>query len=697
MKPRTRTAFELFPKQVAVLKSDRKELLIGGNSGRTGASYALRVLALNLAFGVKGARILLARKNDSDLRRNHLEGEDGLFAMVADMQRNKACEISAAEIRFANGSSIRWSGVSSESEITNLSEQRFDVLLFDNLEETSEPIYSRLRNIAVNSAGPVRRVVAATSKLETIPWAARRFVSPGEDGCGFLELLPTDVDPKVVAPREVETFREFIEKVRPGFAWRRHTVVMANAIQRLVDGELENLAIFVPPQHGKSELGPRLGAAYQLSRFPSQWIGLTSYNASTAEARSFDARQFYTRRGHEIEPGAGGIGLWRSRLGGGVWAAGIDGGQTGNPMSLGIIDDPDKNYIDAVSPADRKKKRAWFGGVWLARESMFAAEKLRQMMIATRWDVGDTVSYVMQQLVLSGKRIHVVVLPAIYDPEIAAQFTDPHLCRTVYGEEVAELMPKLVTVEPDWRQPGEAIDPERRSAEEWTDHARGVGALTFETTWQQNPMPATSGGIYDRAHFRILREPPPLQKEFSMLVRAWDDAASDDQKADATASVLVGRVAKTKRFAVLAATEDRIDGSQVKALKVRIAREDGPGVIVKTPQDPGAAGKTDVAATELELDDWVDKVVVHRPTGSKKVRARNPSSIVTPLRSSGEEHGQVDVYVSGDGMVGEVELRRFLDVLHRFTGAEGGDDDLADAFADAVNEVAFPGRRFSIH
>lgn len=692
---RTRTAFELFAKQVAALESDARELLIGGDVGRVGLSYTLRAAAIYLAAAYGGVRILLARKIEADLRRDHLEGAEGLPALLADAQRNKACEVTSAEIRFANGSSIRWSGVSRESEIASLAEQRFDVLLFDNLEETSEPIYSRLCEIALNSGGPVRRVIAATSRLSAIPWAARRFVSAGEDGCRFLPFGLGDVDPAVVAPRGIESFRDFIEKVRPGFSWRRHTVVMAAAIQRLVDGEIENLAMFVPPQHGKSELGPRLGAAYQLARHPSQWIGLTSYNATTAEARSFDAREFYVRSGRQIEPGAGGIGLWRSRLGGGVWAAGIDGGQTGNPMSLGIIDDPDKSYLDAVSPADRRKKRAWFGSVWLARESMFAADRLRQMLIATRWDIGDTASYVLQQLVLSGKRIHVVVLPAIFDPEIPAQFTDRHTCRNVYGEEVAERMPDLVTVEPDWRQEGEALDPERRSREEWKDHARGVGSLSFETTWQQNPVPAASGGIYDRAHFQILRTPPPPQKEFSTLVRAWDDAATDSEKADATASVLVGMHAKTKRIAVLAATEDRIDGSEVKALKTRIAIEDGPRVVIRTPQDPGAAGKTDAEATRRELEPHADKIIVHRPTGSKKVRARNPSSLVRPFK--GEQYGQVDVYVSDGEMVGEVELRRLLDVLHRFTGVDGGDDDLADAFADAVNAVAAPGRRFSIH
>ena len=139
----------------------------------------------------------------------------------------------------------------------------------------------------------------------------------------------------------------------------------------------------MPPQHAKTELGPRLGGAYWLTRNPGSWGGICSYASDKANARSFDARNYYQRGGGQVMHGAGSVNEWRTLNGGGFWSAGVAAGQAGQPMILGIADDLDYNLADAIG-ARQEKKRNWYRETWRARESLFGDAYLRQLMSATR-------------------------------------------------------------------------------------------------------------------------------------------------------------------------------------------------------------------------------------------------------------------------------------------------------------------------
>ena len=109
-------------------------------------------------------------------------------------------------------------------------------------------------------------------------------------------------------------------------------------------------------------------------------------------------------------------------------------------------------------------------------------------------------------------------------------------------------------------------------------------------------------------------------------------------------------------------------GDVEKNLKAT-ASQDGTGVRIRIPEDPGAAGKAD-AATKIKLLAGYDVTVV-RPTGDKATRAK-------PASAQAE--------------AGNVKLVRgpwneaFLDEVCSFP--KGQHDDQVDAFADALNELA---------
>lgn len=727
---RPRIELDLFDRQADALESPVPELLVGGDKGRGGTSYLLRAMAVTLCWETPGLRAVIVQKYESELRRGHLEGPTGLIALLAEAQRAGAVSITQTEVRFKNGSSLRWSGCSRESEVARLVEQRIDLLAVDDVHDVPESLYLRLRDQVLNGIGPLRRVVAASSSVSG-GWVARHWWTDSAPGRGFLEMGPEDIDPELRQGAPPRSFREFTDAVRPGFKWLPHTEILARGIQGWVDGIYPNLAVFMPPQHGKSECGPRLGAAYKTERFPTDWTGISSYSSQKANERNFDAREYYKRGGGDVRYGAGTVNSWQTLYGGGCWSAGVAAGQTGNPMTKGIIDDPDRNIADAISPTSRESKQAWYRDTWRARESMFGETALAQLLIQTRWDTEDTGSFILRQAAKAGERWHIICLPALYDPDVARQFTDPDVVAEVFGKEYAELFPRHFTVEPDWRtEPGEAIWPDRRSREEWEnfrDHV--VGPLVFAAEWQQNPRPAIGGGIFDRAWFQIVYpEDVPKLAAAESSCRAWDDGATEDG-GDSTAGILMDRLRQGGEievdYLVRHAIEAKIAGSKVKPLKVETAKRDGPKVHIKIPQDPGGAGKTDAEATEaalIQAGHPRERIVKHRPTGSKVVRARDFASAASP--PPGKTRGKVGILVDERGYVGggydgeiavaakretfggdqksyagggSVPLARLLEQLHRFRGADGQEDDLVDAAVDAHAQVAKPRKKLSVH
>src|SRR5947199_2701990 len=78
------------------------------------------------------------------------------------------------------------------------------------------------------------------------------------------------------------TFIEFVKLVKPNYQWYKHCLVLAAVLQRVADGEIKRLMIFMPPRHGKSELASRLFTAYFLYLYPERFVGLSSYSAGLA-------------------------------------------------------------------------------------------------------------------------------------------------------------------------------------------------------------------------------------------------------------------------------------------------------------------------------------------------------------------------------------------------------------------------------
>lgn len=165
----------------------------------------------------------------------------------------------------------------------------------------------------------------------------------------------------------VLSFREFVDIAYPRYKWYRHNQVLANALQRVADGALTRLMVFMPPRGGKSLLTSKLFPAYYLYRHPDRYIGLTAYSAELAYTFSRASRAAYRDNGGQIKGDAAAVKHWETPEGGGCWAAGVGGSATGKGFSLGLVDDPLKNAEEAFSDKIRAKQKEWYSSTFYTR------------------------------------------------------------------------------------------------------------------------------------------------------------------------------------------------------------------------------------------------------------------------------------------------------------------------------------------
>jgi len=226
--------------------------------------------------------------------------------------------------------------------------------------------------------------------------------------------------------------------------------------------------IFVPPQHGKSELSTRRFPAYILGLNPNLKIAICSYSATIASnfnrdiQRIIDDPIYYQifpetslNENSAINPSKNTF-LRNSEtfeiIGhtGFVKTVGVGGSLTGTPVDIGIIDDPFKDRQEAMSGTIREKVWSWYTDVFETR----LHNESKQLVIMTRWDEDDLAGRIL-------KRDHdweVVRFPAIKKRESP---DDP-------------------------RQIGEALWPEKHSLER-IQKIEDTTPVTFNSLYQQEP------------------------------------------------------------------------------------------------------------------------------------------------------------------------------------------------------------------
>lgn len=271
---------------------------------------------------------------------------------------------------------------------------------------------------------------------------------------------------------------------------------LIEALEAVESGEIERLAVFMPPRHGKSETVSRLFPAWYLYRHPDEFVGLNSYSAELAYTLSRNARENYVKGGGGLKDDAAAVKHWETGFGGGLWAAGVGGSITGKGFHVGIIDDPLRNAEDAASQLIRDKQFDWWQSTYYTR----AEPGARMIHVQTRWHQDD-----LAGRVLPLGDWHVIKMPAI-------------------REEGGRMV---------------ALCPERYPVDELLTIKKQAGQYNWSALYQQEPTPL-EGGMWKRDWFQsqqLFDEPP---KNLRSVGYDWDTAYTKNERNSATAYVKSG-------------------------------------------------------------------------------------------------------------------------------------------------------------
>src|SRR5262245_4055740 len=88
-----------------------------------------------------------------------------------------------------------------------------------------------------------------------------------------------------------ETLLAFTQHTRPNYQVNWHHEHLATMLDRIATGQCRRLMVFMPPQHGKSELVSRRFPAYMLGRSPNLRLIAASHTQELAIAMNRDVQR----------------------------------------------------------------------------------------------------------------------------------------------------------------------------------------------------------------------------------------------------------------------------------------------------------------------------------------------------------------------------------------------------------------------
>lgn len=441
------------------------------------------------------------------------------------------------------------------------------------------------------------------------------------------------------------SFVDFVNEVNPRYKWSEMSIRLAALLQQVADGALKRLMIFIPPRHGKSELVSRLFSAYYLYRHPERWVGINSYAADLAYTFSRAARENYQRIGARLSDSSTAVKHWETPEKGGLWAAGVGGPITGKGFSLGIIDDPLKNHEEASSSTIRDKHKDWYDSTFYTR----AEEDAAIVVLQTRWHEDDLSGWLLnKEHDDEPERWHIVSMEAI-------------------KEDRAVNFPSSCTVEPDWRKPGEPLNPIRFTLDRLRKIAARIKNYFWLALYQQRPRPA-EGDTFKESWFRSYARPPETFQQIAISV----DANFKKTKSGSFVVIQLWGI-NFPNFYLLHQTRDRMGFVATKAA-IRQMIEYCQEVFDQVPSSVLIEDKANGPAVLDELRKDVVGLIPIEPAGSKEARAE----AVSPIYQAG------NVWIP-DSAVSPFPVKDYIDEFLSFPN--GATDDQVDGSSQLINWV----------
>lgn len=334
---------------------------------------------------------------------------------------------------------------------------------------------------------------------------------------------------------------EFSLATHPHYQPNWHHKEIASWLEKLEARSIEeNLMIFAPPRHGKSELVAIRYPAWSLGRNTSKHFMAVAYGDELAATFSRACRNIITTPQYQR--------LWRHQLktkNDTKWeiarkqddqrasfiSSGILSALTGEGATDLLIDDPVKNEEEAYSKKVRDKIDANF----LTAATTRLAPGGKKALIMTRWHTDDLAGRILQRAKKdkNADQYVVVVLAATNDNGESS-----YVWNTRDGSK--QFFPKY-----------DALWPAAYPRTELDKLKANLGPVYWNALYMQQPVEA-AGQIFKRENWAYFDAVPELQ----YLVQVYDGACEEGQENDYSASITLGSTGT--KYPILDSWRDKV-------------------------------------------------------------------------------------------------------------------------------------------
>ena len=270
---------------------------------------------------------------------------------------------------------------------------------------------------------------------------------------------------------------------------KHHVLLLDKYLQRVVDGELKRLMVFMPPGCAKSTYCTVIMPSFYLGKFPDRRVITASYDSDLATDFAGKVKTLFSENirykalfpGMELSADTKAKGHWNVKdRKGGLYATGVGSAVTGRRGNLAVLDDLVKGREDADSARIMIKTWNWFTSDLSTR--MLPDNAI--VYITTRWSQNDPAGQ---------------LLPEDWNGE-----SGPIKCSDGRVWEVLSLPAEALENDPLGRKPGEWLWSEYYTARFW-EQTKKLQLLKDTRNWtslyQQNPTPE-EGTYFKREDFK---------------------------------------------------------------------------------------------------------------------------------------------------------------------------------------------------
>ena len=430
-------------------------------------------------------------------------------------------------------------------------------------------------------------------------------------------------------------FMPFIKKVWPAFIEGRHHKLMAEAFERVINGDLKRLIINMPPRHTKSEFASYLLPAWFLGQAPDKKIIQTAHTAELSVGFGRKVRNLVDSDEYKdifpnlsLRADSKAAGRWSTSQGGEYFAIGVGGAVTGKGADLLIIDDPHSEQEgQSADPAVFDKVYEWYTSG--PRQRLQPGGAI--IIVMTRWHKRD----------LTGKIIKTSVQREGMDEWELIEFP--------------AIMPS-----------GKALWPEFWALEELEALRSELPAPKWNAQYQQDPS-SEEGALVKREWWKIWEDERPPPCEF--IIQSWDTAFLKTQRSDYSACTTWGVFynpdddgVSQPNIILLDAYKERLEFPELKKCAMEMYQEFEPDACIVEAKAAGTPLIFELRAMGIPVSEYTPS------RGNDKISRVNAVS---------------DLFASG--IVWCPGTRFAEEVIEEFAAFPAGEhDDLVDSSTQAL-------------